>query len=213
MADDNAKIDQAAADARAQEAQMLTDYRNSPAFKAAELRRELEALDQNPDFLGRELAGTNGAQQHRQALRTQLAAAEAAAETEVKQAFSEQKRVELALAGQVDHHGIETTVDGQVPNRDFAKAIGDDVELGIRADIIKSFYADGRSNDPVGHVGAKIWLDAYMRDPELQRLHAAGDRTVTRHFKLAHMYLAGQHENVSPEKIQAEVEALERAGW
>lgn len=153
-----AAIQKRADDATAQLNQLTADYRNSPAYKAEQLRAELRQLDLDPSFLGKETAGSHGAQSHRAALREQLRVAEAEAETHVKEAFSEERRIELALAGQVDHVGVETTIDGQVPSRDFAGAIGYDVELGIRSNLIKSFYGQGQSDDKFGHKAAEVWL-------------------------------------------------------
>src|SRR5262245_14337847 len=90
---DRAAIAKRASDADAELARLTADYKASPAYRAEQLRAELEALDQNPSFLGKEAAGSHGAQSHRAALREQLRAAEAAAETEVRKAFSEEQRV------------------------------------------------------------------------------------------------------------------------
>jgi hypothetical protein len=186
--------DKAAGDAAM--AKLVREYRETPGFRVDQLRAKLAACT---DFTP---------ERDRAALQASLAVAEAELTTSVQEAFSEQSRVENALAGKVDHPGIEVTTDGQIPSRDFTAAIQSDVELGIRSEMIKSFYATGKSTDPMGHKAAEIWIAAYKSDPEMQRLHVAGDRVITRQFKLAHMYLAGAHGTATPEQERAYLEAL-----
>jgi hypothetical protein len=67
-------------------------------------------------------------------LQAQLADAEAKAATEIKEAFSNEARVENAINGVTDRAGIALGQpdDPQIPSRDFVGAIQDDLALGIR---------------------------------------------------------------------------------
>jgi chromosome segregation ATPase len=114
---DRAAIEKTAADATAQLAQMARDFKSSPRSRVEQLLAQLEALEADLHFLNRELVGSHAAQSHRSALQSQLAVAEAEAATEIREAFSEAQRVENAMNGVVDHVGIETTIDGQIPAR------------------------------------------------------------------------------------------------
>jgi hypothetical protein len=190
------KIEAEAAAATAQLAQMTADFKASAGSRVEQLRSQLEALDHDPHFLNQELT-SRSAQSRRSALKSSLAVAEAEAATAINEAFSEERRVELALAGQTDPVGIETTVDGQIPARDFTDAIQADVALGVNQELLKSYHTTGKSHDRLGHVVAKFWLDMYNSDADMQRRYAAGDATMRRRFKEAHYYLAGAHDGVT----------------
>jgi len=116
-----ARIAKESADATAQLQQMASDYQKSAGARVEQLRSQLAALDADGHFLGQELV-SHGARSQRSALQAQLAAAEAEAANEVQQAFSEAQRVENALNGVTDLAGIETTVNDQIPARDFTAA-------------------------------------------------------------------------------------------
>jgi hypothetical protein len=107
-----------------------------------------------------------------------------------------------ATIGVVDRLEIETTVgqpdNPQLPAHDFADALQSDLELGIHPDLVRSFHATGKSGDPTGHVAAQYWLDMFNSDADMQRRLAAGDLTMRRRFREAHMYLAGKCGDVSP---------------
>src|SRR5262245_65480605 len=89
------------ADATAQLQQMTKDYQSSAGARVEQLRSQLAALDADGHFLGQELV-SHGARSRRSALQSQLPAVEAEAATAIQEAFSEERRVELALNGQVD---------------------------------------------------------------------------------------------------------------
>src|SRR5215467_3704760 len=121
-----AAISKASADATAQLAQMTKDYQSSAGARVEQLRSQLAALDADRHFLGAELV-SHGARSQRSALMSQLAAAEAEAATEIQQAFSPAQRVDLAIEGKVDLHGIEVTTNDEIPARDFMAAVQDDL--------------------------------------------------------------------------------------
>jgi len=149
-----ANIAKQSADATAQLAQMTKDYQSSAGARVEQLRAQLAALDADGHFLGAELV-SHGARSQRSALQSQLAAAEAEAATEIQQAFSPVQRVDLAIEGKVDLLGIETTVNDQIPARDFTAAVQDDLQLGLREDLVRTFHATGKTDDPMGHVAAQ----------------------------------------------------------
>jgi hypothetical protein len=191
-----ARIEKTAADATAQLEQMRADYRQSSAAVVEGLRAELEALDNDPLFLGQELGGRHAG--HRAILRSRLAGAEARAATAIREAFSPEARVDNAMAGVTDHAGIEVTVDGQIPSRDFTNVIQDDLALGINPDLVRAFHTTGKSTDPLGHVAAELWLGKFNSTPEWQARLAAGDRLMQQRFRAASMYIAGKHADVDP---------------
>lgn len=94
-----------------------------------------------------------------------------------------------------------------------ASVVRDDIALGIPPALVKAFYSTGLSEDRLGHVYGKAWLDRYNSDPEWQRLHAAGDPVVTMRYKAANMYVTGRRPNVSAEEEMAVLAQLRAAGW
>jgi len=199
---DRAAIEKSAADATAQLEQMSKDYKSSAGYRAEQLRAQLEALDADGHFLGQELV-SHGARSQRSALTSQLAKAEAEAATEIKEAFSPEARVDNAMAGKVDHHGIETTVNDQIPAMDFTAEVQADLALGIRPELVREFHATGKSGLKFGHVEGRYWLDRLAADPEMQARLNAGDSVMRQRFRLACMLVSGRCGDATPEEEAA----------
>jgi hypothetical protein len=117
--------------------------------------------------------------------------------------LTDEQRLDQALGGPVDHLGVEVTAGDQIPVRDFNGAIADDVALGVPRELLKAYHSTGKSDDPLGHIGANIWLARFNSDPEWQSRFAAGDPELRRRFRVASIYLAGAHTGVSPQNEAA----------
>jgi hypothetical protein len=76
--------------------------------------------------------------------------------------------------------------------------------------LVRAYHTTGRSNDRMGHVVAKYWLDLLQSDPEMQRKFAAGDPLMRRRFRSASIYLAGKHDGVSAADEAAYAATLNR---
>jgi hypothetical protein len=172
---------EASAAASMQLAQLARDH-DGTLERQLDLARQRQAV--LPNDAGRHLS----AEAEIAALEAKIARSQAPA------LLSDEARLEQALAGEVDHLGAETTVNQQIPQRDFAAAIADDLALGIRPELVRSFYLTGKSGEPDGHVHAATWLRMYENSPEMQRLHREGDPVICRRFRYACIYLAGSHE-------------------
>src|SRR5262245_61524145 len=114
------------------------------------------------------------------------------------------------MNGQVDHLGIETTVNDQIPARDFTAAIQDDLALGVSPDLVETFHKTGKSNDPMGHVAVRFWLDMFASDADMQRRFNEGDATMRKRFRTACMYIAGKCGDVDPAEEAKYRERLSR---
>jgi len=196
------EIQKRADDASATLAQMTKDYQESAGYRAEQLRTQLEALDADGHFLGQELVNP-GARSHRASLRAQLAKAEGEAATEIKEAFSSEARVENAMNGVTDHAGIETTINDQIPARDFTQAVQDDLQLGVRPDVVREFHSTGKSGLKFGHVDGQYWLDRLAEDTEMQTRLANGDAVMKQRFRLACMLVSGKCGDATPEEEAA----------
>jgi hypothetical protein len=113
--------------------------------------------------------------------------------------LTDEQRLDQALGGPVSFLGAEVTAGDQIPAADYTKAIQDDVALGVPRELLKSYHATGKSDDPMGHVGANIWLARFNADQEWQRRFAEGDPEMRRRYRVAHIYLAGAHTGFSPQ--------------
>jgi hypothetical protein len=177
----------AAADATATLAQMAADHHTAPEQQLTRARQRQAML-------------RNDAELHLEAGReiSQLEAKVARGDTPGA-LLSDQERLDLALGGQLDHLGAEVTAGDQVPVRDFNGAIADDIKLGVPRDLLKAYHSTGKSDDPMGHVAANIWLSRFSSDPEWQLRFDRGDLEMRRRHKIAHYYIAGAHSGVSPQ--------------
>ena len=74
----------------------------------------------------------------------------------------------------------------------------DDLALGVREDLVRTFHSTGKTDDPMGHVAAQFWLDMFNSDADMQAKFARGDATMRRRFRAACMYIAGKRGDVDP---------------
>jgi hypothetical protein len=174
-----------AAAAATQLAQLAGDYNAAPE---QQLTRARERKAQLPNHVDRHIAAER-----------EIAALEAKARGETGIVLSDAERLDLALGGQVDHLGVEVTAGSQVPVRDFNGAIADDLALGVPRELLRAYHSTGKSDDPLGHVGASIWLSRFNADAEWQRRFAEGDSEIHRRYRIAHYYIAGAHSGGSPQ--------------
>ncbi len=201
------EIEAAAAAATAQLAEMKTAYEASPQRQLERDREELARLENDPHHLNARLTNER-AQQDIAAIKSRIAVAEAGAEAAVAaQVLTDAQRVDLALQGE-SFRGPQSTIEGQIPASDFADAIRDDIALGLPASLVRRFHSTGRSDDRLGHVNAKFWLDRFNSDAEMQKKFAAGDAVMRMRFRAAHIYLNGKHPDVSAEEEAAELARL-----
>jgi hypothetical protein len=114
--------------------------------------------------------------------------------------LTDEQRLDQALGGPVDHLGAEVTAGDQIPVRDYNAAIADDLALGVPRELLRSYHSTGKSDDPMGHVGANIWLTRFQADAEWQRRFNEGDPEMRRRYRIAHIYLAGAHAGISPQQ-------------
>jgi hypothetical protein len=170
-----------AAAATATLAQLEADHHAAPEQQLVRARERQALL---PNDATRHLAAA-----------AEIAALEAkVAGNEAPSLMSDEQRLDQALGGQIDFLGAEVTAGDQIPTRDFNAAIAADLALGIRPELIRSFYLTGKSGEPDGHIHAATWLRMYENSPEMQRLHREGDPVICRRFRYACIYLAGAHE-------------------
>jgi hypothetical protein len=175
-----------AAAATVQLAQLASDHAAAPEQQLA-LAKQRQAL--LPNDAARHLA----AEAEIAALERQVARGDTGV------FLTDEQRLDQALGGPVDHLGSEVTAGDQVPVADYAAAIQDDIKLGVPRELLKAYHSTGKSNDPLGHVGANIWLARFNSDPEWQQRFAAGDPEMRRRFRTASIYLAGAHTGASPQ--------------
>ena len=181
-----ANIQKRADDATAQLTQLTRDFQSSPDHRIEVLEREIAQLDDS-----------NGAATRRAVLNSHLITAK----TEQKAqsvVLTDEQRVDLAMAGKIDHVGAQTTVDGQIRNDDFADAVQSDLKLGVRPGLVEAYHKTGLSDDPMGHVAAEFWMDLYRNDKEMQRKVDAGDPVMLQRMAAAKYYIAGKHPNADP---------------
>jgi len=183
-----ARIAKTAADATAALQQLTRDFEASPDVRVERLEREIEMLAR---------AEGNGAATRRANVQSELITAknEQKAQSVV---LTDEQRVDLAMAGKVDHNGAQTTVDGQVRAEDFVAAVQDDLALGVRPALVETYHKTGKTDDPMGHVAAEFWMDMFRNDREMQRKFNEGDTTMRRRFRIASMYIAGKRGEVDP---------------
>jgi hypothetical protein len=168
-------------------AKMAGDYAAEPAQQLTRARERQGSL-------------RNDADQHL-AVQREIEALEAkVARGDTSAVLSDEQRLDLALGGKVDFLGAQTTVNQEVHPADFAAVIQDDVALGVPPKLLKAYHSTGKSDDPLGHVGASIWLSRFNSDPEWQRRFEAGDLQMQLRHRIAHYYLAGAHAGISPQQ-------------
>src|SRR5262245_60864696 len=112
-----AAIAKTAADATATLQQLTRDFQSSPDHRIEVLEREIA-----------QLGDSNGAATRRAVLESNLITAKNEQKAQ-SVALTDEQRVDLAMKGEVDHVGAQTTVDGQIPAKDFVGAIQDDLQL------------------------------------------------------------------------------------
>jgi hypothetical protein len=174
----------------------LAGASEAASVQLAQMVRDHNAGDEQQLALARQRQALlpNDAARHLSA-QAEIAALEAKiARNQAPAVLTDAERLDRALAGEVDHLGAETTVDQEVRARDFIAAIQDDLALGVRPELVRAYYATGKSDAPDGHVYADIWFEKYAADPEMQRRHREGDREISRQFRCACIYAAGSHE-------------------
>jgi hypothetical protein len=176
----------AGAAATAQLAQMAADHHAAPEQQLTRARQHQATL---PNDAARHLAA--------QADIDRLEAKVARGGTGV--ALSDEQRLDLALGGPIDHLGVEVTAGDQIPAADYTAAIQNDLALGVPRELLKSYHLTGQSGDAMGHVAADIWLTRFKSDAQWQRRFEEGDPEIRRRYRIAHIYLAGAHDGVSPE--------------
>lgn len=109
-------------------------------------------------------------------------------------ALTDAQRMEQIAAGIPLASGPEITTSSQLSNRDFSSAVADLLDRGARPDLIASYLSTGKSDDPIGHEGAKIWFQKLESDGEMQRKLLAGDPELKRQLLAASIYMAGAHQ-------------------
>jgi hypothetical protein len=175
-----------AAAASATLAQMAADHAAAPEQQLTRARERQGSLPNDAD---RHLA-----------MQREIEALEAkVAHSDTGLFLTDEQRLDRALGGQIDHLGTEVTAGDQIPIRDFNAAIQDDIALGVPRELLKAYHSTGKSNDPMGHIGANIWLSRFNSDAEWQRRFNEGDLEMRRRYRIAHIYLAGAHTGISPE--------------
>jgi hypothetical protein len=176
----------AASEATAQLAQMAADHHAAPE---QQLTRAKERQGSLPNDAARHLAAA-----------AEIAALEArVARGDAGLFLTDEQRLDQALGGPVSFLGAQVTAGDQVSVADYTAAIQDDIKLGVPRELLRSYHSTGKSNDPLGHVGANIWLARFNSDAEWQRRFDAGDPEMRLRHRIAHYYIAGAHEGVSPE--------------
>jgi hypothetical protein len=188
MATDFVKADPLAAGAAAAAetlAKMTADHAAAPAQQLTRARARQGSL---PNDVARHLA-----------IEAEIAQLEAKARGDTGIVLSDAERLDLALGGQIDHLGAETTVDGQLSMHDLSAAVAADLALGVPRELLKSYHLTGRSGDEMGHVAADIWIARFRADEQWQRRFAEGDPEIRRRYRIAHIYLAGAHTGISPQ--------------
>jgi len=177
-----------AADATIKLQELERAYRESPEMRLERDRASLEILQSDPHYLDRSLVN---AQVGREAEVLEGRIRQAEASTTLVP-MTDAERVDAALMGD-PIVGPSTSYGQQIPARDFADAIQADIALGLRPELVRTFYATGKSDDPQGHIYAEEWFRRYNASPEMQRLDREGDPTIRRQHKAATYYLAGRH--------------------
>jgi hypothetical protein len=167
-------------------AQLQADYHASPDVRAARGREHLSRLQSDPYHLNKKIGGSTGAANEEAVIAAQVRQFEAEAQA-AAEAASEEHRLANAFAGIVDQSGIETTVNQQIPARDFTAAVGDILERGSRPETLKHYLRTGAGGGSAEGrefeiAAAEQWRAKLMNDPEFQRKFLAGDAEVMKQF-------------------------------
>jgi len=178
------------ANIRLQELQRL--YRESPDQKIERDNAALERLRSDPHYLGRSLVDAN-VRREAEVLEGRIQQAKQV-EASTPVVMTDAQRVDQIASGKPLNMQDQTTVDGQLTNRDFAGAVADLLEGGVRVDLALGYLEHGRSDDPRGHEFAAEWFRQLEHDPELQQKLLRGDPEIRRRFLVASMYMAGRHD-------------------
>jgi hypothetical protein len=188
MADPFIRPDPLAASAAAateQLAQLQVDYLKSPTGQAETARAQLMRVASDPNKLA-----------EARALQATIDRAEKQAQAEPV-ALSDEARLNLAIEGIVER-GPELTWGSQISSRDLTAAVQDDLELGLREELIRNFYATGRSGGPDSRETeiklAEEWKERLLADPEMQRRLFAKDPEIMKQFRAYGMYAASREE-------------------
>jgi hypothetical protein len=205
IAGERAAAAQTVTNANAAFDQLVKDYAASPDQRASRDREQLSRLQNDPFHLGRKLDGHHSAVNEQMVLEARIRQAEAAA---LAEAASETSRIDHALAGVLDQSGIETTVGQQIPARDLTDAVQQDLQAGVRPELLRTYLATGETRIPGAHLLADVWFEKYERDPEMQMAHQREDPTICRQFAYARLYRAGKTEGPLSDKDVAYLRSL-----
>jgi hypothetical protein len=210
-------IETAAAEANIKLAEMTEAYRNSPEMKLELDKLALERMRNDPHHQNLRLTSENARNQEA-FLEAKIRDAEAGAEASLaSRVLSDPQRVDLAtlaINGDVSFAGPRSTVEPQIPIKDFSEAIQADLAADVPEPLVKAFYGTGLSDDRMGHVAAELWFEKFNADPEWQALFMEGDRTLRRKFRQASMYLSGKHPGVTEaEERVHRAKLLAAWGW
>ena len=183
-------IEEQAAAATIQLAQMTADYQARPEYQLA--RAQERAAVMGTDIGARMAQDREIARLQKEVDRNQ-----AAAESVY---LTDEQRVDNAISGITDHLGAQVTTGDQIPLQDFNRAVADLSLAGVRDEAIASFLKTGQVAGPAGETredqiaAADRWNDRLMRDPEMQKKLLAGDPQTVREFNYFSMYAASVHE-------------------
>jgi hypothetical protein len=210
-------IETAAAEATIKLAEMTKAYRDSPEMKLELDRLALQKMRNDPHHLDRALV-SEAARNEQALLEARIKDAEAGADAAVaSRVLSDTQRVDLAMLainGDVNFAGPRSTVEPQIPIKDFSDAIQSDLAADVPEALVKSFYSTGKSDERLGHVAAELWFDRFNSDAEMQRQFMEGDSTIRRKFRQASMYVSGKHPGVTAEEERAHrARLIEYWGW
>jgi hypothetical protein len=178
-------------DATAKLAELQAAYDQSPERQLDRDRDALEKLRSDPFHLNKKIGGSAAAQAEEQSLLSRIAVAESRAEA---------ARLDAVIAGEkIDLPGmIETTVNGQLPMKEFVAAVEPLLERGVRPGLLKSFLEHGRGDAQesreVEIEAAKMWKQKLENDPEMQAKLLARDPEILRQLACYGMYCAAPHE-------------------
>jgi hypothetical protein len=178
--------EQSVANANAAMAQLVKDYAASPEQRAARDQHRLNQLRNDPYFVDKQIGGNTAALNEEVVIAARLRQFEADAQA-AAEAFSEQHRLANAFAGIVDQSGVETTVNQQIPARDFTGAVTDILSRGSRPEVLEHYLKTGAGGGSAEGrefeiAAAEQWRQKLMNDPEFQRRFLAGDPEVMKQF-------------------------------
>jgi hypothetical protein len=166
--------------------QLVKDYAASPDQRAARDQHRLNQLRSDPYFVDKQIGGNTAALNEEAVIAARLRKFEADAQA-AAEAFSEERRLANAFAGIVDQSGVETTVNQQIPARDFVGAVGDILARGSRAETLAHYLQTGAGGGTAEGrefeiAAAEQWRLKLMNDPEFQRKFLAKDPEVMKQF-------------------------------